>query len=521
MKEKIENLINKLNIGLIERDEQIKIALLALLSGENLILIGPPGTGKSQMTRRLANVIKESSYFEYLMTKFTTPEELFGPISIKELEQDRFHRNTESYLTDSHVVFLDEIFKSNSAILNSLLTIMNEKLYHNGYTKERVKTESILAASNELPDEENELEAIYDRFLFRSFIDYIKNTEALFNIDNREPIITENEKISFEEINNLKEKTFHIKFTQDIVNKILKIKNTINSELNEVISDRRLVKTVNILKFSVLLSDRKDLNDFDLLLLNYIFWSKGDNINEVKSIIKNVILDIESLDTGELVYLYHRWEKHFNSFFYEQKLNEENKSLYFDLNKNMTTNNKGPIHIKDNTGQYLFYKGYRDYVKVTNELGKFDHGYIDSGIRTLDKKIVWTYEFSPIEVKAEYKQELEGFEKLTVDGNLEPVMINSFDEYYDIYNKSKEEHKEIFKEIFKNLEYELSKLNKLQDQLLIKKKYLEEQNSNIIWIPKNDIEEIYATINEKAKEGNDLLAKYNKLIKNIEKAIYG
>ena len=129
MKEKIENLINKLNIGLIERDEQIKIALLALLSGENLILIGPPGTGKSQMTRRLANVIKESSYFEYLMTKFTTPEELFGPISIKELEQDRFHRNTESYLTDSHVVFLDEIFKSNSAILNSLLTIMNEKLY--------------------------------------------------------------------------------------------------------------------------------------------------------------------------------------------------------------------------------------------------------------------------------------------------------------------------------------------------------------------------------------------------------
>ena len=89
---------------------------------------------------------------------------------------------------------------------------------------------------------------------------------------------------------------------------------------------------MNILKFSVLLSDRKDLNDFDLLLLNYIFWSKGDNINEVKSIIKNVILDIESLDTGELVYLYHRWEKHFNSFFYEQKLNEENKSLYFDLN---------------------------------------------------------------------------------------------------------------------------------------------------------------------------------------------
>ena len=71
------------------------------------------------------------------------------------------------------------------------------------------------------------------------------------------------------------------------------------------------------------------------------------------------------------------------------------------------------------------------------------------------------------------------------------------------------------------MEYELSKLNKLQDQLLIKKKYLEEQNSNIIWIPKNDIEEIYATINEKAKEGNNLLIKYNKLINSIEKAIYG
>ena len=142
-------IINELNKGLIEREAQFKLGLLAIVSGENILFIGPPGTAKSKIGRRLSHILKNSSYFEYLLTKFTTPEEIFGPISLKELENDKFHRNTKGYLTDSNVVFLDEIFKANSAILNSLLTILNEKIYHNGYIKENVDTQLIIGASNE------------------------------------------------------------------------------------------------------------------------------------------------------------------------------------------------------------------------------------------------------------------------------------------------------------------------------------------------------------------------------------
>ena len=176
LKNKIEILIKKLNVGLIEREEQIKMALLAAISGENILFIGPPGTGKSVLSRRITNVFSNVDYFEYLLTKFTTPEELFGPISIKELENDKFHRNIEGYLTDSEIVFLDEVFKANSAILNSLLTIMNERIYHNGYQKENIRTKIVIGASNELPREEYELDALYDRFLFREKINYIENT---------------------------------------------------------------------------------------------------------------------------------------------------------------------------------------------------------------------------------------------------------------------------------------------------------------------------------------------------------
>ena len=189
LKNKIEILIKKLNVGLIEREEQIKMALLAAISGENILFIGPPGTGKSVLSRRITNVFSNVDYFEYLLTKFTTPEELFGPISIKELENDKFHRNIEGYLTDSEIVFLDEVFKANSAILNSLLTIMNERIYHNGYQKENIRTKIVIGASNELPREEYELDALYDRFLFREKINYIENTKLLFNITEEIPII--------------------------------------------------------------------------------------------------------------------------------------------------------------------------------------------------------------------------------------------------------------------------------------------------------------------------------------------
>ena len=135
MKEKISKLLECLNKGLIDKEKTMKIGLLTLLARENIVLLGPPGTAKSEIARRLSQTIAGGSYFEYLLTKYTTPEELFGPLSITSLKNDEFRRNTDGNMPTSTLVFLDEVFKANSSILNSLLTIINEKKYHNGKKK--------------------------------------------------------------------------------------------------------------------------------------------------------------------------------------------------------------------------------------------------------------------------------------------------------------------------------------------------------------------------------------------------
>ena len=137
-KDKLSQLMAEMNVGLLERKEQIKLILLAALAGEHVLLVGPPGTAKSELAKRLKNIFVEASYFERLLTRFSVPEEVFGPLSIRALEDDRYVRLTSGYLPDASVAFIDEIFKANSAILNSLLTILNEREFDNGNRRYKV-----------------------------------------------------------------------------------------------------------------------------------------------------------------------------------------------------------------------------------------------------------------------------------------------------------------------------------------------------------------------------------------------
>jgi MoxR-like ATPase len=141
-----------------------------VLAGEHVLLLGPPGTAKSALVRAIAQAFG-GTYFERLLTKFSTPEELFGPISLKALEQDRYQRVTAGKLPEAEFAFVDEVFKANSAILNSLLTAMNERLFHNDGAPTQMPLVALFGASNELP-EGKELEALFDRFLLRFDVQY-------------------------------------------------------------------------------------------------------------------------------------------------------------------------------------------------------------------------------------------------------------------------------------------------------------------------------------------------------------
>jgi MoxR-like ATPase len=163
---RLRTLIGALETGLLERSAAVRLVLLAALAGEHVLLIGPPGTAKSELARRLHRAFDGARYFERLLTRFSTPEELFGPLSLKALENDRYERLTDGYLPTASIGFIDEVFKANSAILNALLTLLNEREFDNGAGRTRTPLICVIGATNEVPLEEA-LTAFYDRFLLR------------------------------------------------------------------------------------------------------------------------------------------------------------------------------------------------------------------------------------------------------------------------------------------------------------------------------------------------------------------
>src|SRR5262245_46075398 len=174
---KLRAIESELDTLFVEREDVVRAMLLALLSRGHLALIGPPGTAKSMLIIELSKRVGDSAgnglrCFVYLLTKFTTPEELFGPVSISGLKEDDYRRVTTGKLADVELAFLDETFKASSAISNYLLRLMNEREFENGRQTAQTPLISLFGASNELP-QETELEALFDRFLLRMTVGYV------------------------------------------------------------------------------------------------------------------------------------------------------------------------------------------------------------------------------------------------------------------------------------------------------------------------------------------------------------
>ncbi|MCX7255414.1 MAG: AAA family ATPase [Polaromonas sp.] len=296
MKQKLQTLLTELNHGLVEREATLKTALLTVLAGENLVLIGPPGTGKSLIARRIADSFAHdgnNGYFEYLLTKFSTPEEIFGPLSITELKADRFKRNTAGYLPTVKMAFLDEIFKASSSILNALLTILNERVYHNGSEPQKVPMQALIAASNELPTDQEELSALYDRFLVRGFVDYVSQDKLPLLFANAGPMPALTTQLNAADLKSIQAKAEAVTIPPEIAQAVQHIwiqhKETFKEDRRESLSDRRLKKVIKLLCVSAVTNGRSEVNLSDVFLLKDCLWNHKDNALKVRDLSLNIL----------------------------------------------------------------------------------------------------------------------------------------------------------------------------------------------------------------------------------------
>jgi len=303
IKEKITKLLKVLSEGIYEKEEVIHLALLSTIAGESIFLLGPPGVAKSLIARKLKYAFKEGKSFEYLMSRFSTPDEVFGPVSIKKLkDEDKYERLTEKYLPGANIVFLDEIWKSGPAIQNALLTILNEKIYRNGEQEVQVSIRGIISASNEVPLPSDGVDALWDRFLLRYFMQEIKVPKNFMKMITAteniyEDNIPEELKVTEEELQNWQKGITNINVPPEVVNSIQLIKAKLDeynqkqndNSLKIKVYDRRWKKIINLLRTSAFLNQRQEVDLMDCFLIVHCLWSKPEQFDVIMEIVSDTI----------------------------------------------------------------------------------------------------------------------------------------------------------------------------------------------------------------------------------------
>ena len=265
-RQRLACLLAHLGAGLIERERVVRLAFLAALAGEHTLLVGPPGTAKSELARRLHLAFAGARYFERLLTRFTVPEELFGPLSISALEQDRYERITAGFLPQATIAFIDEVFKANSAILNALLTLLNEREFDNGAGRERCPLVSVIGATNEVPADEV-AEAFFDRFLMRLPVGPVSASgfRSLLELDG-EPLPAAADALTEADLAALHTAAARVSLPDEVAGLLAELRQMLAGE-QVYVSDRRWVKVAWLLKVAAASEGRTAVATWDLWLL--------------------------------------------------------------------------------------------------------------------------------------------------------------------------------------------------------------------------------------------------------------
>jgi MoxR-like ATPase len=296
--EKLKKIREELKQIFLERGDLIDGALAALLSAQHLLIIGPPGTAKSMLADELCRRIDGANYFQWLLTRFTTPEEIFGAVSLKALEQDDYRRVTNRKLPEAHIAFLDEIFKANSSILNSILTLINERLFHNGKEIVHVPLLTLFGASNELPEEE-ELTALYDRFLLRFVVGYISEDFRFLRMLESQKA-PERTSLTLAELAEIQAQVRQVVLPPHVFRSIADIRRELNKK-NIQASDRRYRQCLGLLQAYAFIEGESQVYEKHLFSLEHVLWRDPAEHEPVRHTIRELLLGYEE-EITELLY---------------------------------------------------------------------------------------------------------------------------------------------------------------------------------------------------------------------------
>ena len=428
--DRIEKLLTILKQGLYEKDEAIRLALLTAISGESIFFLGAPGCAKSMIARRIVQAFKSDEkeglkYFEYLMNQFSTPEDIFGNISLKALNGDgesgkeEYKRITDGFLPQADIAFLDEIWKASPAIQNTLLTIINERKFHNGGKVEDVPLKALFAASNELPTKNEGLEALYDRFILRLVVDFIQNEDSFFEMiddsNSTDSINFDNDKnllISNEDLENWRKEFDKVKLSDaaravisairkelTLQNESLSDEDKKNGELFEV-GDRRWKKIAHILKTSAFLNDRNEVDLMDCSLIENCIWGTEKQQKKAKEIVEKCIkqngLDCDTAidDIQEQI---EEFDEYINTNFYvnkakpkEYKMQDGNIAYKIKKIKDIYSYNEiTPYYLCPSYNHPGYNRTGAYYDDNKESIGDFDYYFKEDSFQINDNKVTW------------------------------------------------------------------------------------------------------------------------------------
>jgi MoxR-like ATPase len=273
------------------KEEIIRLLFVSALAGEHMVMVGPPGTAKSALVRAFAEVL-DAKFYDYLLTRFTEPNEIFGPVDIQAFRQGSYQRRVDGMLPTAEIAFLDEIFKANSAILNSLLTLLNARIFTHGNKTVRVPLISMYAASNEVPNDDA-LSALFDRFLIRVRVEYLDSyhfrgllqkgaaleAKAMTGQAGARSVVTANDLLTVQRLLG----RLITQINEDFLATFKGLVFQIRSE-GIGLSDRRVVKLLKLLAASAVFDGRERVNDSDFFVLRHVW-----NTPEQEEILQEIV----------------------------------------------------------------------------------------------------------------------------------------------------------------------------------------------------------------------------------------